>query len=88
MKKSTKEFKPTYVVNIDEIEYLEDIPSVWALAKQDAGLPLTDEELTDICVRVCREMRPIITVVGCNCDCVTKKEPWYKRFWNWLTRKK
>ena len=80
MKKKT--FKPSYVVDLDEIETLADIPVVFALAKHNAHLALTDEELQDIIDAA----TPKITFIYCKCECA-KKKPWYKRFWNWLIRK-
>lgn len=87
MKKTKKEFKPSYIVNLDEIEHLDDIALVFALAKHNAGLPLTDQDLWDIIDHVAYNVRPHICI--CNCICTMKKKlPWYKRFWRWLTRKK
>lgn len=86
MKKSTKKVnKPSYTVNLDEIETLEDIPVVWGLAKQEAGLAMSDAELLAICKRVLDECGTTVIVVECKCEC--KKLPWYKRFWNWIRRK-
>ena len=85
-RKNTK-IKPSYIVDIDNITCLEDIPSAYAIAKQEAGMPLTDDELIAICKRVYDELGPKITIVDVTeCTCC-KKKPWYKRFWNWLTCK-
>lgn len=44
MRKSTKEIKPSHIVNVDDIETLGEIDAAFALAKQDAGLAITDKE--------------------------------------------
>ena len=87
MKKNTKKtFKPSYKVDIDKIETLNDIDLAFGLSKQKAGLAISDKELAAICTDVCDHFCPKTTVVICNCK-QEKKLPWYKRFWNWLTRK-
>lgn len=87
MKKSIKENKPAFIVDATKIKSLSDIDVAFGLAKQDAGLPISNEELAAICKDVCDHFATMITIVDCsNCEC--KKKPWYKRFWNWLTGKK
>lgn len=86
MRKSTKEIKPSYIVNVDDIETLGEIDAVFALAKHNAGLAITDKELTDIIKFTLDEFGPKITVVSIG-EIIPKKKPWYKRFWNWVTRK-
>lgn len=85
--KKTKEVKPSYIVNVDDIEHLDDIACVFAMAKQDAGLPLTDKELIDIVEWAIGEFGTKIYICDMKCPCI-KKKPWYKRLWNWITRKK
>lgn len=88
-KKVNRAVKPTYVVNIDDIERLRDIDVVFALAKQNAGMSLSNLELTAIIDYVVNDtidrIQPKIFFL-CECDC-EKKQPWYKRFWKWLRRK-
>lgn len=87
MKKTTKKFD--YIVDLTKIEHLSDIAPTFALAKHSAHLPLTDEELTDICIAVLDEFRPKVTVAYvCECKCNQKKPNIFKRFWNWLRGKK
>lgn len=88
MKKSTKNTKPAYIVNMDMIESLSDIDVAFGLAKQEAGLAISDDELVSICTKVCRELGPTVTIVDCTNCMVVRKKPWYKRFWNWLTKKR
>lgn len=88
MKKISKKQKYSYIVDLRNIKTLSDIAPMWAFAKHEAGLALSDEELSDICAYVYDEFMPKITVVineKCGCKCC-KNTPWYKRFWNWLTK--
>lgn len=85
MKKTNKKQKYSYVVDLRDIETLSDIAPIWAFAKHEAGLALTNEELADICSYVYNEFGPKVTVI-CECGCCRKKAPWYKRFWRWLTK--
>lgn len=87
MKKISKKYKPTYTVDYDSIETLDDIRLAFALGKHNAGLPLTDEELTDIVEWSMDRVKPTICIVKCECNAAKKKLPWYKRFWKWLRRK-
>jgi len=87
-KKMTKKntFKPAYVVDITKCEDLFDMLLAFGKAKQQAGQPITNEELEAII----DDNSVFVTVVHecqCNCEAKPKKLPWYKRFWRWLTRK-
>ena len=84
-----KQVKPTYIVDLRNIEVLEDIPYEFAISKHKAGLYINDEELSIICDEMCKEKYPdtlCLTIVECDCEC-KKKLPWYKRFWRWITGK-
>lgn len=84
MKKiNTKKY--SYIVDYDKIEVMNDIDAVWALAKQEAGLPLTNSELGSIVLHSYEAFGPKVTVQVYSCRC-TKKTPWYKRVWNFLTK--
>lgn len=89
-KKSIK-FKPAYTVNIANCEDATEVALEFALAKQNAGLHLTNENLEAIVNRaidVALESEPTVIFVNeCECNC-SKKKPWYKRFWNWLLGRK
>lgn len=87
MKKN--KIKPAYIVDITSCETAHDVLYKFAEAKQKAGLALTDTELDAIV----DENSTVIFVesipVTVECyKCNKKKLPWYKRFWNWITRKK
>ena len=84
MKKTTKKFKPTYLVELDNIKVLDDIDFEWAMAKHEAHLALTDDELVAIVERA--RMKVFVVFGQCNVT-PKKKAPWYKRFWKWLRRK-
>ena len=77
--------KYSYIVNLNDIQYLDDIRPVFALAKQDAGLPLTDDELMSIVEYFYEAVGPKVTCM--ICEEKKEKKPWYKRFWNWIRRK-
>lgn len=84
MKKNTKKVKYDYIVNVSDIESLGDIDCVFALAKHNAGLALTDEELEAIIIYTCDRFTPKLVVMRCDCEC--EKKPWYKRFWSKVKR--
>ena len=76
MKKSNKKFKPDFVVDITNAFTLKELNDAFVAAKSEA-LSIGD-----------------VTINDCPCDAhviiimPAKKKPWYKRFWNWITRKK
>lgn len=82
IKKNT--FKPAYTVDITNCRTVDDMLCEFGLAKQHAGIPITDRELSAI---VDKNSVAIIAVVHDTCERVERK-PWYKRFWNWLFGKK
>lgn len=87
--KKIKKQKYSYIVDMSEIESLDDIAVVFALSKHNAGLTLSDNELFDIIEWTALKCAPVIKVclVDCTCKCAKEeKKPWYKRFWNWLTK--
>lgn len=47
-KKTVKEFKPAYVVDLTDAESTTDVYVAFGLAKQGAGLPISDTELDAI----------------------------------------
>ena len=88
-KKTKKQTKPKYTVDLRGIETFNDIDVAFGLAKHKAGLPISNDELEAIVFDAYEMFGPKITIVDCNCECPTiKKKPWYKRFWNWLFGKK
>jgi len=86
-----KRVKPLYTVDITDCENIEEFALAFAIAKHNAGLPLTDRNLLNVCSFVMDmtiaewNKHPKIIFV---CDICKKKKPWYKRFWNWLFGRK
>jgi len=78
-----KTVKPVYTVDISNCEDANDILLAFANAKQKAGLPITDEELECLI-----NENSVMIIVENVCEVKKKKLPWYKLFWNWVTRKK
>ena len=88
MKKNiNNEVKPTYIVDLTNCETLQDAEFAFACTKFEAGVPLSENNLDaiiDKTVEVVTSQLPVLTV--CKCECICEKAPWYKRFWNWLTK--
>ena len=94
-KKNTEKstFKPAYVIDMTKCDNAFDLKVEIAMAKQNAGLAMTDADLEAvICkiVDICNEYPNEVWIVNqCDCNCkYGKKLPWYKRFWRWLTGRK
>ena len=84
-KKSTKKtFEPAYTVDITNCEDPFDILVQFGLAKQKAGFPITDDELSAII----DDNSTLVVVREITMECECKKLPWYKRLWNKLFGKK
>lgn len=82
-----KNTKPAYIVDITDATNIEDMKAAFALGKHNAGIPLTDDELKTI-IQYTIKMVPTVCICDVKVyDVVEKKKPWYKRFWNWITRK-
>ena len=107
MKKNTKKtVKPTYVVDLTDIEGPEDVTIEFIAAKVRAGISITDKEFMytlgygaitafeavenfyfnhTTCIEDDKLAEKLLKEIKKS---ITKKTPWYKRFWNWITRKK
>ena len=95
---SKKTIKPTYVVDITKCEDLYDTALAFAVAKQKAGQPLSDENLDIIITKAVDDFAETLSWLGfidkknhfiesmpqMICVCEKKKLPWYKRLWNKL----
>lgn len=100
--KNTKAIKPLFIADLTEAETPEDVKFEFIRAKAKAGVKLTDNEImwlvklgSNITIEVIDEhitkLKPIDVSkekVDKIINILTKKEPWYKRFWKWITRKK
>lgn len=77
-----KEIQPSYIVNMDDIESLDDIDLAFALAKHNAKLPLDDSELKTIVDHAVEIAAPkVVYIFDCTEPTSEKKDPWYKRMW-------
>ena len=101
-KTNKKEFKPAFIIDATNCETVEDFLIEKAWAKYDAGLDLntkdvdaliddavdtTIDEIFDGHNAAVIEGDTIVGMTAVKVE-VEEKKPWYKRFWNWLTRKK
>lgn len=97
-KKTKKAAKPEYIVNLVDVKSGTEVYARFAEAKHNAGLPLTDEEMISIIDMAIEDFTNHLIDEGLICEengalypaevvvCI-KKEPWYKRLWNKITRK-
>lgn len=74
MKKSTKNtIKPEFYVDITNAFTLDELNKAFCESKAAAGFQIDNDWISDATITI------IIPI---------KKKPWYKRVWNWITRKK
>lgn len=86
-KKNTKKtFKPAYVIDMTKCETANDLRIEIALSKHNAGLAMTDDDLSAIIEYVAEATIDAMpsSICICNCEVKPKKLPWYKRFWKRL----
>jgi len=90
-----KKFKPVFIVDLTEAETSADAMTAFAIARFEAGVPLTKEDMMIIsksmfnmgvnitsCV-VCSEMCELCNQIEKKiAEKKAKKLPWYKRLWN------
>ena len=76
MKKNNNKFKPDFVVDITNAFTLKELNDAFVAAKADAL------SIADVTINDCPSDAHVIIIMP------AKKKPWYKRFWNWVTRKK
>lgn len=98
MKKVTKKFKPVYVIDWTDCETVEDAlyETIWTKIEAGVDIPayqvalLIDMEIGDAIDDALDELFDGAELIAVNCLCAQCecKKPWYKRFWNWITRKK
>lgn len=74
--KRTKKNIPVFVVDLTNATTAEDVANAFNKAKNDANIDVIDY-IFDVHVNI-----PVIE------EKEEVKLPWYKRFWNWITRKK
>ena len=106
-KKTTKKtVSPKFIVDLTKAETATDVYAQFALAKQEAGLPISNEELNAIMliagVMAVDALGEVISkaskeikiengeklVFDSKGHFIIKKPNIFRRFWNWITRKK
>lgn len=94
-RKAVVKFKPAYTVDITKCENAGDVKFAMIDAKMKAGQPITQDDIDFIVVDSINMFTGyaiksfegyMITIEPTEDDNAHK--PWYKRFWNWITRKK
>lgn len=110
MKKITKTIRKTkdfqFIVDLTNVNDPTTMIAAFGFAKQEAGLPMLDNELDAIIVKACElSCNAFISAIDANAKDIEikkdekivfdakgqfkiKKSNIFKRFWNWITRKK
>lgn len=96
MKKTTKKTNPAFEVDLTWCTTPTEIYAAFGMAKQRAGLPMKNFEfqaivsqLLDIKATAAEAFDNICrALISIECKCEQKKPNVFKRFWNWITRKK
>lgn len=93
-----KKFKPVYTVDVTNCTDERGIIVAFVEAKVKAGLPITEEELNAVIFDYSTDAAEYTTYLLTsmipikieykNTSKVDKKPNVFKRFWNWITRKK
>lgn len=97
-------FKPVFTVDLTDCYDAEEVYEAILNAKFETKVPLTNYEISKFCeYKICQALDMLIDdlfdghnaivmegdkIKAFDAIKVTVKLPWYKRFWNWLTRKK
>lgn len=89
-----KTSKPAYVVDATKCESGKDLKLAFIFAKANNAI-ITEEELmfligevAEFTLDVKHTMDSAMLEIVRTLETCLKKQPWYKRFWNWLTNKK
>lgn len=90
-----KKFKPVYTVDVTDCTDDRSVVVAFVKAKVNAGLPITEDELDSVVIDRVEEVLAYkalqltpIKIELVNTLKVDKKPNVFKRFWNWVTRKK
>lgn len=101
MKKNIKNtFKPAYTVDATWCENANDLKIAFIYAKAGNAI-ISKDELDYIVAESMKAavdfkdmadtlMNTAVDAINTVCECIQekRKKPWYKRLWNWITRKK
>jgi hypothetical protein len=90
--------KPLFVVDITNVETCEDMRLAFLRAKATSGAGISNDDFEyilgyDYKVLSDEVLNTLDTIIDVCNDiltskvCRVNKTPWYKRFWNWITRK-
>lgn len=103
VKKTVKVARPKYIIDMTNAANMDDITANFIGQKISNGMKLTDSDtstiasiITDVILKdlMPEDCTAIVNDGGvyrkCTAVRVEKKvkKPWYKRVWNWITRKK
>ena len=103
IKKTVKVTKPKYTISMTEAANIDDITADFISQKIMNGMKLTESDVstivsivTDIVLEnlMPEDCSAIVNDSGVYRKCTAVrienkvKKPWYKRAWNWITRKK
>lgn len=103
IKKTVKVKRPKYVISMTEAANIDDITADFISQKIMNGMKLTESDVstivsivTDIVLEnlMPEDCSAIVNDGGVYRKCTAVriennvKKPWYKRAWNWITRKK
>ena len=103
IKKTVKVTKPKYTISMTEAANIDDITADFISQKIMNGMKLTESDVSTIVSIVTDIVLENLMPEDCsaivNDGCVYRKctavrienkvkKPWYKRAWNWITRKK
>ena len=103
IKKTVKVTKPKYTIDMTEAANIDDITADFISQKIMNGMKLTESDVstivsivTDIVLEnlMPEDCSAIVNDGGVYRKCTAVrienkvKKPWYKRAWNWITRKK
>lgn len=103
IKKTVKVTKPKYAIDMTEAANIDDITADFISQKIMNGMKLTKSDVstivsivTDIVLKniMPEDCSAIVSDGGVYRKCTAVrvenkvKKPWYKRAWNWITRKK
>ena len=103
VKKTVKVARPKYTIDMTNAANMNDVTANFISQKISNGMKLTDLDISTIVSIVTdvilKDLMPedcsaIVKDGGVYRKCtaerveVKAKKPWYKRVWNWITRKK
>lgn len=100
--KTTNTKKPALVVDFTDPSNIKSPRFAFIEAKMEQDVPFTEDDLNTILYymaiyvvnKMFEDCNSVVVRDGLILKCnafeikTEEKKPWYKRFWNWITRKK